>query len=216
MPLALRVSSHHSHAMGANGVRVFDTGGTIGRTADNDWMLPDPERFVSGQHAVITFEAGRYFLTDRSVNGTAVNGRQIQKGGRVELRNGDRLIMGTYEIAVAIEQARVMAPPPQAPGYDPFSGADPFFNPGPPASMGGGDPTLDPLLALGGGQARKPAPPAKFTQEDHARPESAFFEPPRVFADPTPPRASPGAIPENWDQTGFSAPAAGASVRRAG
>jgi type VI secretion system FHA domain protein len=192
--------------MGANSVRVFDTGGTIGRTSDNDWMLPDPERFVSSQHAVITFEAGRYFLTDRSTNGTAVNGREVPKGGRVELRAGDRLTIGTYEIAVSIEQPS-MAPsaPPRAPAYDPFSGSDPFFSPAPPVPVGGEDSTLDPLVALGGGQARKPAPPPRQTQDDHARAESAFFDPPRVFTDPTPAR-SPSAIPENWDQTGFSAP----------
>ena len=207
MPLALRVLSHHGHAMGANGVRVFEAGGTIGRTADNDWMLPDPERFVSSQHALISQEAGRYFLTDRSTNGTAVNGREVPKGGRVELRTGDRLTIGTYEIAVSIEQARVMAPPaPQAfpPRYEPFSAADPFFDPSPLVAPGN-DPTLDPLVALGAGAPRRPAPPPPQTQDDHASAESEFFAPPRVLPDPAPRRA-PAEIPENWDETGFSAP----------
>jgi type VI secretion system FHA domain protein len=207
MPLALRVLSHHGHAMGANGVRVFEAGGSIGRTADNDWMLPDPERFVSSQHALISHEAGRYFLTDRSTNGTAVNGREVPRGGRVELRAGDRLTIGTYEIGVSIEQPRVMAPPtPQAfpPRYEPFSASDPFFDPSPVVSPGN-DPTLDPLVALGAGAPRRSAPPPPQTQDDHASAESEFFAPPRVLPDPTPRRA-PTEIPENWDETGFSAP----------
>ena len=52
----------------------FDqAGGSIGRREDNDWVLPDPERFVSGCHALISFSDDRFFVTDVSSNGVFLN-----------------------------------------------------------------------------------------------------------------------------------------------
>ncbi|HEX5421439.1 MAG TPA: FHA domain-containing protein, partial [Gammaproteobacteria bacterium] len=62
MAVTLRVSSYQSQALGSDATRVFQTGGSIGRAAGNDWVLPDPERFVSGQHATVAFEGGEYVL----------------------------------------------------------------------------------------------------------------------------------------------------------
>jgi type VI secretion system FHA domain protein len=186
--------------MGGNGVKVFETGGTIGRTSDNDWVLPDPERFVSSQHAVISCEGGRYFLGDRSTNGTLVNDREMQKGGRIELRAGDSVMIGSYEIAVTIENSPARA---ASPVFDASPADDIFFDPN-PGVPGRAEPTLDPLAALGAAPPRRPATPRR-TDDDHANAESAFFEPPRVIADPVPASGSVGAIPENWDDTGFSA-----------
>src|SRR5690606_15193872 len=105
MSVTLRVSSHQGRALGADAVRVFPRGGTIGRSPDNDWVLPDPERFVSSQHAVISVENGEYILTDRSTNGTILNGRELAQGSRVRLASGDTLTIGNYEISVSVDAA---------------------------------------------------------------------------------------------------------------
>ncbi len=78
MPLVLRVLSSQNHTTAFDGAKTFETDGTIGRTVDNDWVLPDPERFISSRHAAISYEGGRYFINDRSTNGI---GRQRPRDG---------------------------------------------------------------------------------------------------------------------------------------
>ena len=37
---------------------VYRTNTTIGRHEINDWVLPDPDRYLSGRHCVIAYRAG--------------------------------------------------------------------------------------------------------------------------------------------------------------
>jgi len=75
MALRLRVVSDHRRSLGDRGSIVFGVGGgTIGRSADNDWVLPDPARYVSAHHARVSFKEGGYLLEDLSTNGVYVNG----------------------------------------------------------------------------------------------------------------------------------------------
>ncbi len=56
MALQLEIVSKHRDIVGDDAVRVFsETGGTIGRSLHNDWILPDPDRYISGRHATIDF-----------------------------------------------------------------------------------------------------------------------------------------------------------------
>ena len=56
MALQLEIVSEHREIVGDDAVRVFaEAGGTIGRSLQNDWILPDPERFISGRHATNNF-----------------------------------------------------------------------------------------------------------------------------------------------------------------
>ena len=74
MALRLRVISDHRHRLGDKSTFVFGvSGGSIGRSAENDWVLPDDMRYVSGRHARVVFHKGRYLLQDTSSNGTYVN-----------------------------------------------------------------------------------------------------------------------------------------------
>jgi type VI secretion system protein len=51
-------------------VRVFgEVGGSIGRSLDNYWVLPDPQRYLSGHHCRIFSRDGTYFVEDTSQNG---------------------------------------------------------------------------------------------------------------------------------------------------
>ena len=99
MPLTLKIVSKQKHILGADSVRVFSVqGGTIGRASDNDWVLPDPDRYISGHHASIDFRDGAYYLRDTSTNGVYVNRSQepVGRGTPVLLQDGDELRMGDY------------------------------------------------------------------------------------------------------------------------
>ena len=104
---------------------VFDgAGGNIGRAADNDWVLPDPQRFVSAHHARIHHRDGLYVLEDISTNGVYVNDddRPVAKRGAHVLQNGDIIRFGEYQVVAMVEsrstaQDNVAAPtPPGLPG----------------------------------------------------------------------------------------------------
>ncbi len=108
MALRLRIISEHRRALGPRSSIVFGVaGGSIGRAADNDWVLPDPQRFLSGHHARIHFRHGLYLLEDTSTNGTYLNdaAEPIPRGTPCELHNGDMLRLGEYEVVVAIDGA---------------------------------------------------------------------------------------------------------------
>ncbi len=108
MTLLLRVVSDNQRLLGdRNSVAFSMNGGTIGRSADNDWVLPDPLRYVSAHHARVLFRDGHFYLEDVSTNGVFVNDDEqpLAKRGSdgYRLRNGDVVRMGEYQIVVALE-----------------------------------------------------------------------------------------------------------------
>lgn len=114
MPLKLEVISEHRNIVGDDALREFRSeGGTIGRAANNDWVLPDPDKFVSGKHATIDCKAGIYYIADISTNGVYVNDERkpIGKGNPRRLFNGDHLHMGDFEILVSIDEGEDLEMP---------------------------------------------------------------------------------------------------------
>jgi type VI secretion system FHA domain protein len=106
MAIKLRVISDQYRDLGENRSRVFGVnGGTVGRAPDNDWILPDSKRVVSGHHFEVQYHGGAYWLKDTSTNGVFVNESDDPAAdqGRVELRDGDRLRVGDYEILVSVD-----------------------------------------------------------------------------------------------------------------
>jgi type VI secretion system protein len=106
MALKLRVISDQYKALGKRSSRLFGvTGGRIGRSQDNDWVLPDPDRYVSSHHAKVAFRAGKWVLEDTSTNGVFINGSDTPAAleGAYSLQDGDRLRLGDYEIIVSID-----------------------------------------------------------------------------------------------------------------
>lgn len=69
---------------------------TVGRSDDNNFVLPD--RWISRNHAMLQCtETGEFYLIDLgSRNGSFVNGRRVSIP--VTLRNGDRLTFGQTEL----------------------------------------------------------------------------------------------------------------------
>src|SRR6187397_1781309 len=108
MALRLRVISEHRQRMGDKSTFVFGvSGGSIGRSAENDWVLPDDMRYVSGRHARIVYHNGRYLLQDTSINGTYVNDNEKPLGGQNPhpLKSGDIVRIGEYHLQVQIDSA---------------------------------------------------------------------------------------------------------------
>lgn len=240
MLLALSVISQNAAALGANSYKVFDErGGTIGRISGNDWILPDPDKFVSSRHATIHCEHGQFFLQDTSTNGTFLNAPD-QPAGREQplgLTDGDRLFIGEYEILVQlIEDAASPEPPlPSEPGIaQPQAGYDP--GPAPPmaAGMAGrhpfdaapgeafGDQPFD--TGQGNPAFEQIGVPADPLQDDPLAgfapvQDDPFRDPMRAPASPPPmARSQPPAaggrgaqIPTDYQITGFRTPAAPAA-----
>ena len=117
MPLQLEIVSDHKDILGDDFVRVFhEDGATIGRSLENDWILPDPDRFISGKHATIDFQSGAYYLADVSSNGVYLNGaaEPLGKGNPRRLFNGDKIRMGDFEFVVTLDEGEDLdMPPPQ-------------------------------------------------------------------------------------------------------
>ncbi len=103
-------------------------GGLIGRGVDNDWVLSDPERFLSSKHCQVTAEGNRYFLIDLSTNGTFLNGsaEPLGRGSRVALNDGDYFDVGEYRFQVALaKEADPFSTSPFSTGTS-FADKDPF------------------------------------------------------------------------------------------
>ncbi len=118
MPLQLEIVSEHREIVGDDAVREFREGGaTIGRALENDWILPDADKYISARHATIDYKGGIYYLMDTSTNGVYVNDEvePIGRGNPRRLFDGDRLRMGEFEMVVRLdsgESLEMPAPPP--------------------------------------------------------------------------------------------------------
>lgn len=222
MSLWLTIVSYHKITPGQCSEQQLEQGMlAIGRGADNDWVLADPERLVSTRHCTIQFKDGRYYLTDCSTNGVELvrAGVRLRRGNSELLNDGEVIRIGEYEIQARVDLSvsvaglepvagenfggfeallRNQTPPPapyeQTPNAAPFSGAQFDSKPG-----------LFDFLT--------PPPIPAPTQPDHVPADRHDFRAPMPFAPvtneprtPTPPPApvvQPPvgnlAIPENWD-----------------
>ena len=114
MALRLEIISEHREIVGDDAIREFrEDGGTIGRSLQNDWILPDPDRFISGRHATIDYKGGIYYLVDTSANGVYMNGdcEPIGNGNPRRLFNGDTLRFGDFEMVVSIDSGESIVMP---------------------------------------------------------------------------------------------------------
>ena len=114
MPLTIKIVSEHRDLVGEDCVREFhETGGTIGRSLRNDWILPDPDRYISGRHATIDYKGGMYYLADTSSNGVYMNGEiePIGNGNPRRLFDGDRMRLGDFEFEIQIDKGESLVMP---------------------------------------------------------------------------------------------------------
>jgi len=114
MPLTIKLVSEHRDLVGDDCVReYYEDGGTIGRSLQNDWILPDPDRYISGRHATIDYKGGMYYLADTSSNGVYMNGEvePIGRGNPRRLFDGDRMRMGDFEFEIEIDKGESLVMP---------------------------------------------------------------------------------------------------------
>lgn len=107
MGLRLEVISRHRQSLGERGIKEFgQSGGTIGRSLESDWVLPDGQRFLSSRHASIDFRSGSYYVIDTSTNGVYINDsdKPVGRGKPQRLFSNDRIRIGDYEILVEIDE----------------------------------------------------------------------------------------------------------------
>jgi type VI secretion system FHA domain protein len=106
MFLILEVIGREAAALGAANRAIFTTaGGSIGRRAGNDWVLPDPH--VSGRHARVRAIGGTFFLEDNeSGNGVVVNGSRLHPNEPFPLKDGDKVFIDPFEITVQVSMTK--------------------------------------------------------------------------------------------------------------
>lgn len=147
---------------------------SIGRAAHADWTLPDQRNFISSLHCDVDFVDGQYVLTDRSTNGTFVNGASQRLTAPHVLREGDLIRIGSYEVRVTL------------------GGGAGGFGAGGGQAGGQASGGLDWLAVAGGGSApidarqfgREAAKPLFQTSNDPLM--AGFAPPPPVAAAPNP------------------------------
>jgi type VI secretion system FHA domain protein len=183
---------------------------------------------LSKQHCRIEFRGDRYYLVDTSKNGVFVNEsiEPLRQGNMAELRDGDRLTLGDYELLVRIgsEKRRAAAGGQQIPAdFDVFT-EEPFDQPEPRPHpqrsepefrdemlIHNTDPGVDPIAELagpenrplGGGQALIPEDIDLVTGLPKA--DSHEGAPQRDHAPAEqqhfqPPSRAHQAIPDDWDE----------------
>lgn len=81
-------------------------GGTIGRSVDNNLVLPDEERAISRLQAIVHISAdGECRITNRgNVTRVLLNDIPLERGRQVELQDGDVLGIDDYQIEVSALQ----------------------------------------------------------------------------------------------------------------
>lgn len=80
-------------------------GGTLGRAQECTWVLDDPSRIVSRQHARIHINDSSCYWTDLGTNSTHVNGKPMPQGQAVALNQGDVLKIGDYMLTLELADA---------------------------------------------------------------------------------------------------------------
>lgn len=188
MPLTLRVLTYRNQPLPAAAcARFVDTGGSLGRSAENDLVLDDPGKYISRVHARVLCRGGGFYLEDMGSNPSLVNERPLGKGREIMLEHGDRVVIGDYQLEAEIDGAPA-APQPDVPDL-------PAFVPPPPPDGLAGAGILDSGVGAGGYDPLglnlfgEPAGSARAADSDHVSPELAAL-----------PKASGGfAIPDDYD-----------------
>ncbi|OAP34586.1 type VI secretion protein [Sinorhizobium glycinis] len=87
----------------------------IGRSAEADWRLDDPDMYVSRAHCTIACVRGQYLVTDTSSGGLFIDGSRtpLGAGNSAPLHDGARLQLGNYVIRVDFQAAPAERVPEQ-------------------------------------------------------------------------------------------------------
>ncbi|WP_232520753.1 type VI secretion system-associated FHA domain protein TagH [Rhodobacter sp. CZR27] len=164
---------------------------SIGRGADCDWQLDDPDMFVSRRHCILSGRAGSWRVTDASRGGLFIDGAEdpLGAGNSAPIGHGTRLRLGDVVLRVEVDpETRPAADPPPARRPVSFDSDDFFARldaPAPPAPRP--DTLPDPFE-----EVRRAPPTPKAPEFDG---DFLFDPPPRLVERPK--------APEPWDAASF-------------
>ena len=131
MSLSLKITSYQRLTPNQQSVYQAESDSfTIGRNHENDWAIPDPQRFLSGVHCRIHKEGDKHFITDTSTNGVFLNGSEdrLTRNDPVDLNAGDKFRIGDYEFEVTLDDESLVGNPLTS-NEETMVGADPFGDP---------------------------------------------------------------------------------------
>lgn len=103
MELIFEIVSYHRLSPEQTSKMSISNTLTFGRSENNDWHLPDPEKIVSGFHARVEKRMDGFYIYDLSTNGLYIN-RSVEALGTSnthKLCEGDLLTFGDYEVSVS-------------------------------------------------------------------------------------------------------------------
>ncbi len=111
MPIKLRVVNTESESDDPSEYLFDQDRVTIGRGSENDLTLPDPQRVVSSEHAMIRKDGGTYQLVDRgSKNFTYLHDQRLTSGEPYELAEGDTFRLGNFRVEFTSSQIGTTSP----------------------------------------------------------------------------------------------------------
>ena len=172
---------------------------TVGRSTENDLVLPDPEKYLSNRHCVLERRGHDYVLLDVSTNGTFLNYQPDRLDpAPTPLSQGDVILVGRFELVVDIKATVIDAPAADLPPLEDVRGPI-TENHGPTPNVDLLDPLADDddagdfLSDLLGGPDMPGTGGAIFddgsSAPDHVPAASAHFAPPRTGGP---------MIPDDW------------------
>jgi FHA domain-containing protein len=111
MSLVLQGTALNEEPLSQPLVGRFDQrGGTVGRSDNATFTLPDPERMISRTQAQILYRDDGYWIENVSTATSILhNGRPLSAGMRVSLRDGDEIRIGGYTLIASSENDEASA-----------------------------------------------------------------------------------------------------------
>lgn len=73
---------------------------SIGRGSKDDVVLQSPDFSISRTHATITFSNGNMFITPSGVNGTVLNGQELELNEPAPISPGDEIKIMNYKLRI--------------------------------------------------------------------------------------------------------------------
>ncbi len=117
MKLIFKIISNPENGVLSDNCKVFDsTLSTIGRSHNSDWVLPDPERFISSKHAEIHLRNNIFYIKDISSNGIidAESNEAIGKNQELPISNNQKFLIGEYLIQAELENSANQVADPES------------------------------------------------------------------------------------------------------
>lgn len=200
MALVLKVMTAGDCSLREGESRSFDGASvSIGRGAENDWPIVDPQRHLSKQHCRIERRGNAYFVIDTSTNGVYIGSAAspLGRGNAQPLADGDTISLGPCVFKVDIRQPAVEPAPGPLAAFEP-AGPD-FPTQGAAVAYGSAASSVTDIL---GGRKREPAPlgaGADLGVLDLAETDmAAFTGAPPTSSHFAPPPVQRAVIPPDW------------------